>query len=145
MPNWKHIPVGYHGRASSVIVSGTPIRRPNGQTRPADDKPPVCGPSKLVDFELEMAYFIGGPRNELGQPIPVDKTNEHIFGMVLMNDWSARDIQKWEYVPLGPFLGKSFGTSISPWVVPMEALQPFLVDNYAQVMYANKIERIWVD
>jgi len=132
MPNWKHIPVGYHGRASSVIVSGQPIRRPRGQTRPVDDKPPVFGPSKLLDFELEMAFFVGGPCNDLGRPIPVDKAHEHIFGMVVMNDWSARDIQKWEYVPLGPFLGKSFGTSISPWVIPMEALKPFLVDNYAQ-------------
>jgi len=132
MPNWKHIPVGYHGRASSVIVSGTPIRRPNGQTRPVEDKPPVYGPCKMLDFELEMAFFVGGPSNELGKPIPVDKVHERIFGMVVMNDWSARDIQKWEYVPLGPFLGKSFGTSISPWVVPMEALRPFLVDNYAQ-------------
>ena len=134
MPNWKHIPVGYHGRASSVIVSGKPIRRPRGQTRPVDDKPPVFGPSKLLDFELEMAFFVGGPCNELGRPIPIDKAHEHIFGMVVMNDWSARDIQKWEYVPLGPFLGKSFGTSISPWVIPMEALKPFLVDNYAQVL-----------
>ena len=133
MPNWKHIPVGYHGRASSVIVSGNPIRRPCGQTRPVEDKPPVFGPSKLLDFELEMAFFVGGPSNELGKPIPVEKAHEHIFGMVVMNDWSARDIQKWEYVPLGPFLGKSFGTSISPWIVPMEALKPFVVDNYAQV------------
>jgi len=132
MPNWKHIPVGYHGRASSVIVSGNPIRRPCGQTRPVEDKPPVFGPSKLLDFELEMAFFVGGPSNELGKPIPVEKAHEHIFGMVVMNDWSARDIQKWEYVPLGPFLGKSFGTSISPWIVPMEALKPFVVDNYAQ-------------
>ena len=133
MPNWKHIPVGYHGRASSVIVSGTPVRRPNGQMRPLEDKPPVYGPCKLLDFELEMAFFVGGPTNELGNPISIDKAHERIFGMVVMNDWSARDIQKWEYVPLGPFLGKSFGTSISPWIVPMEALEPFLVDNYSQV------------
>jgi len=132
MPNWKHIPIGYHGRASSVIVSGTPVRRPNGQTRPIEDKPPVYGPCKLLDFELEMAFFVGGPTNELGNPISIDKAHERIFGMVVMNDWSARDIQKWEYVPLGPFLGKSFGTSISPWIVPMEALEPFLVDNYSQ-------------
>merc|ERR1712012_2234 len=132
MPNWRYIPVGYHGRASSVIVSGKPIRRPRGQTRPVDDKPPVFGPCKLLDFELEMAFFVGGPCNELGRPIPVDKAHEQIFGMVVMNDWSARDIQKWEYVPLGPFLGKSFGTSISPWIVPMEALMPFAVANYPQ-------------
>ncbi|KAB7496487.1 Fumarylacetoacetase [Armadillidium nasatum] len=131
MPNWKHIPVGYHGRASSVVVSGTAIRRPNGQTRPKDDEPPVFGPCKLMDFELEMA-FLTGPGNELGNPIPISKAHEHIFGMVLMNDWSARDIQKWEYVPLGPFLGKNLGTSISPWVVTMEALMPFAVDNYVQ-------------
>lgn len=131
MPNWRHLPVGYHGRASSVVVSGTPIKRPNGQTKPKDDEPPAFGPCKLMDFELEMAFFTG-PGNELGTPIPVSEAHKHIFGMVLMNDWSARDIQKWEYVPLGPFLGKNLGTSISPWVVPMEALMPFVVDNYKQ-------------
>lgn len=133
MPNWKHLPVGYHGRASSVVVSGTPVRRPNGQTRPNDAEPPVFGPCKLLDFELEMAFFIGGEANGMGNPIPVTKAHEHIFGMVLMNDWSARDIQKWEYVPLGPFLAKNFGTSIAPWVVPIEAVMPFAVDNYPQV------------
>lgn len=131
MPNWKYLPVGYHGRASSVVVSGTPIRRPNGQTRPKDDEPPTFGPCKLMDFELEMAFFVG-PGNELGQPIGIKDAGDHIFGMVVMNDWSARDIQKWEYVPLGPFLAKNHGTTISPWVVTMEALKPFLVDNYPQ-------------
>ncbi|XP_078329776.1 fumarylacetoacetase-like [Crassostrea virginica] len=131
MPNWTHLPVGYHGRASSIVISGTPIRRPNGQTRPDESQPPVFGPCKLFDFELEMAFFVG-PGNKLGEPISIEKAEEHIFGMVLMNDWSARDIQKWEYVPLGPFLGKNLGTSISPWVVTMDALRPFLVPNAAQ-------------
>uniref|UniRef100_A0A8C6CBP0 Fumarylacetoacetase n=1 Tax=Monodon monoceros TaxID=40151 RepID=A0A8C6CBP0_MONMO len=126
-----HLPVGYHGRASSIVVSGTPIRRPKGQMRPDDSKPPVYGACKLLDFELETAFFVG-PGNKFGEPIPISKAHEHIFGMVLMNDWSARDIQKWEYVPLGPFLGKSFGTTISPWVVPMDALMPFAVPNQEQ-------------
>lgn len=124
-PNWRHLPVGYHGRASSVIVSGTDVVRPNGQTKPPDGEP-VFGPCRLLDYELEMGFFVG-TGNPLGTPIPVDRAVDHIFGMVLVNDWSARDIQKWEYVPLGPFLGKSFATSISPWVVPMDALQPFRV------------------
>nr|ACO15559.1 Fumarylacetoacetase [Caligus clemensi] len=132
MPNWKHLPVGYHGRASSVVVSGTPIQRPNGQTKPLETEPPTFGPCKLMDFELEMAFFVGGPENELGKPIPIDKAQDRIFGMVVMNDWSARDIQKWEYVPLGPFLAKNMGTTISPWVVPLEALKPFLTSNYPQ-------------
>ncbi len=124
MPNWLHLPVGYHGRAGSIVVSGTDIRRPHGQTK-ADDAPaPSYGPSRLLDFELEMGFFIG-QGSRLGEPIAVEKTAEHIFGLVLVNDWSARDIQKWEYVPLGPFLGKNFGTSISPWVVTLEALAPF--------------------
>uniref|UniRef100_A0A8C6T631 Fumarylacetoacetase n=1 Tax=Neogobius melanostomus TaxID=47308 RepID=A0A8C6T631_9GOBI len=131
MPNWLRLPVGYHGRASSVVVSGTPLRRPSGQMRPDQTKPPVFGPSKQLDIELEMAFFVGGG-NTLGEPIPVERAHEHIFGMVLMNDWSARDIQAWEYVPLGPFLGKNFGTTISPWVVPMEALMPFAVPNAVQ-------------
>jgi fumarylacetoacetase len=123
-PNWLHLPVAYHGRASSVVVSGTDVRRPRGQTR-ADDAPaPTFGPSRSLDFELEMAFFVG-PGNELGQPIAVAEAAEHIFGMVLLNDWSARDIQRWEYVPLGPFLAKNFATSISPWVVTLEALEPF--------------------
>ncbi|XP_068427834.1 fumarylacetoacetase, partial [Clinocottus analis] len=131
MPNWLRLPVGYHGRASSVVVSGTPIRRPSGQMRPDQTKPPVFGASKQLDIELEMAFFVGGG-NRLGEPIPIEKAHEHIFGMVLMNDWSARDIQAWEYVPLGPFLGKNFGTTISPWVVPMEALLPFAEPNPVQ-------------
>lgn len=131
MPNWTHLPVGYHGRASSIVISGTPIRRPNGQTRPDESQPPVFGPCKLFDFELEMAFLVG-PGNQLGEPISMDKAEDHIFGMVLMNDWSARDIQKWEYVPLGPFLGKNLGTSISPWVVTMDALKPFVVPNATQ-------------
>uniref|UniRef100_A0A672SFP0 Fumarylacetoacetase n=1 Tax=Sinocyclocheilus grahami TaxID=75366 RepID=A0A672SFP0_SINGR len=123
--------MGYHGRASSVVVSGTPIRRPRGQMRPDAAQPSIFGPSKQLDIELEMAFFVG-KGNKLGEPIPVEKAHEHIFGMVLMNDWSARDIQAWEYVPLGPFLGKNFGTTISPWVVPMEALMPFVEPNPLQ-------------
>ena len=124
LPNWLHIPVGYHGRASSIIPSGTPIHRPKGQTKPDDADAPTYGPSRLLDFELEMAFIVGKP-NELGTSISVDEAEDHIFGMVIFNDWSARDIQKWEYVPLGPFLGKNFASSISPWVVTMEALEPF--------------------
>ncbi|KAJ8247610.1 hypothetical protein GJAV_G00248270 [Gymnothorax javanicus] len=131
MPNWLRLPVGYHGRASSVVVSGTPIRRPKGQMRPDQSQPPVFGPSKQLDIELEMAFFVG-QGNKLGEPIPIEHAHKHIFGMVLMNDWSARDIQAWEYVPLGPFLGKNFGTTISPWVVPMEALLPFAQPNAVQ-------------
>ena len=124
MPNWLHLPVAYHGRASSIVVSGTDVHRPMGQTK-ADDAPaPTFGPSRVVDFELEMGFFIG-PGNALGEPIPIGEAPDHIFGMVLVNDWSARDIQKWEYVPLGPFLAKNFGTTISPWVVTMDALEPF--------------------
>jgi fumarylacetoacetase len=124
MPNWLHLPVAYHGRASSVIVSGTDVRRPCGQSKPEGAAAPIFGPSRSLDFELEMAVFIG-PGNPLGQPIPITAAEDHLFGMVLLNDWSARDIQAWEYVPLGPFLGKSFATSISPWIVTMEALEPF--------------------
>jgi fumarylacetoacetase len=125
-PNWKHLPVGYHGRASSVILSGEDVRRPCGQTRPNDDEPPVYGPTQLLDFELEVGFFTG-PGNDREAPIPIDETPEHIFGFCLVNDWSARDIQGWEYEPLGPFLGKSFATTISPWIVPMAALEPFRV------------------
>ncbi|XP_012276420.1 fumarylacetoacetase [Orussus abietinus] len=132
MPNWKYLPVGYHGRASSVVVSGTPIRRPRGQTLPVEGEPPVFGPSRLMDFELEVAFFVGGPPTKLGETVPASRAYEHIFGMVLMNDWSARDIQKWEYVPLGPFGAKNLGTTIAPWVVTMEALEPFKVPNYPQ-------------
>lgn len=124
LPNWLHIPVGYHGRSSSVVVSGTPIRRPHGQTLPKGATNPVFEPSKLLDMELETA-FITTAANYLGEPIPVNEACDEIFGMVLLNDWSARDIQKWEYVPLGPFLGKNFATSISAWIVTMDALEPF--------------------
>lgn len=126
MPNWLHIPIGYHGRASSIVVSGTNVIRPKGQTKPANSENPVFGPCKLLDFELEMGFFIG-PGNQLGETISIEQTYDHIFGMVLVNDWSARDIQTWEYQPLGPFLAKNFATSISPWVVTMEALEPFRV------------------
>jgi fumarylacetoacetase len=124
MPNWKWLPVAYHGRASSVVVSGTEVRRSSGQTRPPDASAPVFGPTKSLDYELEMAFLIG-PGNSLGEPVPIDRAIDHIFGLVLMNDWSARDIQAWEYQPLGPFLAKNFCTSISPWVVTVEALEPF--------------------
>jgi fumarylacetoacetase len=124
MPNWKWLPVAYHGRASSIVISGTDVKRPHGQTKPPDASAPVFGPSKSFDFELETAFFIG-PGNRLGQPVSVDQAEDHIFGIVLMNDWSARDIQTWEYQPLGPFLAKNFCTSISPWVVTLEALEPF--------------------
>lgn len=124
LPNWKYLPVGYHGRSSSIVVSGTPIHRPQGQSRPDDTKPPVFGPSQQLDFELEMA-FITYQGKPLGYPITIEEAEEYLFGMVIFNDWSARDIQKWEYVPLGPFLGKNFASTISPWVVLMEALEPF--------------------
>lgn len=132
MPNWRHIPVGYHGRASSVVVSGTPIRRPLGQTLPVDNGDPAFGASRLFDFELEMAFFVGGPATKLGERITAANAIDHIFGFTVMNDWSARDIQKWEYVPLGPFTAKNMGTTISPWVVSVEALEPFVVDNFPQ-------------
>lgn len=124
LPNWRHLPVAYHGRSSSIVVSGAPVRRPLGQTRPDDNEPPVFGPSKLLDFELELAFitFDGKP---LGERISTEEAEDYIFGMVLFNDWSARDIQKWEYVPLGPFLAKNFASSISPWVVSLDALEPF--------------------
>jgi fumarylacetoacetase len=124
MPNWKWLPVAYHGRASSVVVSGTEVRRPKGQIKPPDAPAPLFGPTKSLDYELEMAFLIG-PGNSLGQPVPIDQAGDHIFGFVLMNDWSARDIQAWEYQPLGPFLAKNFCTSISPWVVTMDALESF--------------------
>lgn len=124
LPNWLHIPVGYHGRSSTIIPSGIPVHRPMGQTLPAGETTPVFGASRLVDFELEMA-FITTDANVMGENIPVYEAEEYIFGLVLMNDWSARDIQKWEYVPLGPFLAKNFATSISPWIVTLDALEPF--------------------
>lgn len=131
LPNWKHLPVGYHGRASSIVVSGTPIHRPVGQTKPNEDEPPVFGPCKLLDFELEMA-FITGKATELGSRVNIDNAEEYIFGLALFNDLSARDIQKWEYVPLGPFLAKNFGSAMSPWIVTLEALEPFRVEGYEQ-------------
>ncbi|KAG0245898.1 fumarylacetoacetate hydrolase [Mortierella sp. GBAus27b] len=126
MPNWTHLPVGYHGRASSVVVSGTELKRPNGQRTVVKGEPPQYGPSLRMDCELEMAFFVG-TGNNLGEPITTKNAKDHMFGVVLMNDWSARDIQAWEYVPLGPFLGKNFGTTVSAWVVTMDALEPFLV------------------
>lgn len=123
LPNWKHLPVGYHGRASSIIVSGEAIHRPVGQTKPPEGDP-IYGPCRLLDFELEMAFIIG-KASRLGDRITTDTAADYIFGMALFNDWSARDIQKWEYVPLGPFLGKSFASSLAPWVVTMEALDYF--------------------
>jgi len=127
LPNYFHIPIGYHGRASSIVGSGTPIRRPNGQTKPAvSDASPPFGPSRFFDYELEVGLYIA-EGNPLGEPIPISQAGEHIFGFSLLNDWSARDIQAWENQPLGPFLGKSFATSVSPWVVPLAALAPFRV------------------
>jgi fumarylacetoacetase len=124
LPNWLHLPVGYHGRASSIVVSGTPIQRPMGQQMPAGAEKPVFGPSKLLDFELEMGFIVGQNTN-LGQSVSTAEAEDYIFGMVIFNDWSARDIQKWEYVPLGPFLAKNFASTISPWVVTMDALDAF--------------------
>ena len=124
MPNWKWLPVAYHGRASSIVTSGTDVRRPSGQIKPPDAAAPTFGPTKSLDYELEMAFLIG-PGNSLGEPVPIDRAMDHIFGFLLMNDWSARDIQAWEYQPLGPFLAKNFCTSISPWVVTLEALEGF--------------------
>jgi fumarylacetoacetase len=126
LPNWLHIPVGYHGRSSTIVPSGIPVHRPMGQTLPAGETEPVFGSSRLVDFELEMA-FITTDANVMGENIPIAEAEDYIFGMVLLNDWSARDMQKWEYVPLGPFLAKNFATSISPWIVTMDALEPFRV------------------
>ena len=125
LPNYKHLPIGYHGRASSIVTSGTDIRRPCGQTA-GEDNQPSFGPSKLLDYELEVGLFVG-PGNKLGEPISIARAEEYIFGLCLVNDWSARDLQRWEYQPLGPFLAKSFATSISPWIVTMEALAPFRV------------------
>jgi len=124
LPNYKYVPIGYHGRASSIVVSGTPIRRPCGQIKPPDTPAPTFAPTRMLDYEIEVAVHIGDG-NSLGEPIPIRHAAEPIFGISLLNDWSARDIQSWEYQPLGPFLGKSFATSVSPWVVPIEALAPF--------------------
>jgi len=125
LPNWRHLPVGYHGRAGTVVVSGTPVVRPAGQAGGPDG--PVFGPSRRLDIELEVGFVVGTP-SRLGRPVPAAAVRDHVFGAVLVNDWSARDIQAWEYQPLGPFLGKSFATSISPWVTPLAALEPFRVD-----------------
>jgi fumarylacetoacetase len=131
LPNWKHLPVGYHGRASSIVVSGTPLHRPSGQTRPNPEEPPQFGPTRLLDFELETA-FITYPGKPMGESISMDEAEDHIFGVVLFNDWSARDIQAWEYVPLGPFLAKNFGSTMSPWVVTLDALEPYRISGPVQ-------------
>jgi fumarylacetoacetase len=131
LPNWRHIPVGYHGRASSIVISGTPITRPSGQSKAPTADAPSFGKSKRLDIELEMAYIIG-KSTQLGKPISIENAEDHIFGKVIFNDWSARDIQAWEYVPLGPFLGKNFGSTISPWIVTMEALEPFRCESIKQ-------------
>ena len=130
-PNWRHLPIGYHGRAGTVVVSGTPVIRPNGQRRPPGAAAPTFGPSQRLDIEAELGFVVGAG-SSLGTPVPIDDFAEHVFGVVLVNDWSARDIQAWEYVPLGPFLGKSFATSVSPWVVPLDALEPARIPPPAQ-------------
>ncbi len=124
LPNYKYVPIGYHGRSSSIVVSGTTVRRPSGQAKPPESSEPLFGPSKRLDYELELGLWIG-PGNALGESISIDKAEEHLFGLCLLNDWSARDIQAWEYQPLGPFLAKSFATSISPWIITADALAPF--------------------
>ncbi len=131
LPNWKHIPVAYHGRASSIVVSGTDIKRPSGQTLPPEATQPVFGPTKRMDFELELGFIVG-KTTQLGDQISVQDAEDHIFGMTLFNDWSARDIQKWEYVPLGPFLAKNFASTMSPWIVTMDALEPFRCESVKQ-------------
>jgi fumarylacetoacetase len=124
LPNYKYVPIGYHGRASSIVPTGTPVRRPNGQTKPDADAPPVYGPSKSLDYELELGAFVCG-ENALGETVPIARAEGRIFGLCLLNDWSARDMQSWEYVPLGPFLAKSFATTVGGWVVTLDALEPF--------------------
>ncbi|HUX35304.1 MAG TPA: fumarylacetoacetase, partial [Gemmatimonadaceae bacterium] len=131
LPNYKYIPIGYHGRTSSLVPSGREIRRPWGQTRPDADAPPVFGPSRRMDYELEVGMFVGAG-NALGVPVPVAEAERHVFGLCLVNDWSARDIQPWEYQPLGPFLAKNFATTVSPWVVTLEALAPFRAPAFAR-------------
>lgn len=131
MPNWKHLPVGYHGRSSSIVVSGTDIHRPKGQMKPPEQDVPVFGASKLMDFELEMA-FVCGKKTELGECVSIENAEDYIFGMLIFNDLSARDIQGWEYVPLGPFLGKSFGSVVSPWIVTLDALDTFRTESPEQ-------------
>ncbi|MGI4869800.1 MAG: fumarylacetoacetase [Janthinobacterium lividum] len=131
LPNWRHLPVAYHGRANSIVASGTPIRRPQGQYRPAGQETPVFGPTQQLDFELETAFVVGQATRQ-GDTVPITEAESHIFGLLLFNDWSARDIQSWEYQPLGPFLGKNFASSVSPWVVTLDALEPFRVAGPAQ-------------
>jgi fumarylacetoacetase len=131
LPNWRHLPVGYHGRASSICVSGHSFHRPKGQQKPADAELPVFGPSKLLDIELETAFIIG-KSTKMGESVSTELADDYIFGMVLFNDWSARDIQTWEYVPLGPFLAKNFASTVSPWIITLEALEPFRVKGYDQ-------------
>jgi len=131
LPNWRHVPIAYHGRTSSIVASGGPVRRPHGQYRPTGAEQPVFGPTQQLDFELETAFVVG-TGNQLGTAVPVGEAEAHIFGLLLLNDWSARDIQSWEYQPLGPFLGKNFVTSLSPWVVTLDALEPFRVPGPAQ-------------
>jgi fumarylacetoacetase len=146
LPNYKYVPIGYHGRASSIVATGTNVHRPSGQTKDASAEAPVFGPTRSLDYEVEVGFLIG-PGNELGQPIPIAEAEQHIFGLCLLNDWSARDMQSWEYQPLGPFLAKSFATTISPWIVTMEALAPFRVPAYqrpdgdpAPLPYLNSAE-----
>ncbi|MGZ3371821.1 MAG: fumarylacetoacetase, partial [Gemmatimonadaceae bacterium] len=129
LPNYKYVPIGYHGRASSIIMSGTEVTRPNGQMLPGDAKVPTFGPTQMLDYEAEVGFFVGRG-NDLGKPVPIDQAEERLFGICLVNDWSARDIQSWEYQPLGPFLSKSFATTISPWVVTWEALEPYRVPGF---------------
>jgi fumarylacetoacetase len=131
LPNYKYVPIGYHGRASSIVISGTPFHRPLGQTRDDATAPPIYGPSKRLDYEMEVGLFIGRG-NDLGETIPIADAESHIFGLCLVNDWSARDIQTWEYQPLGPFVAKNFATTVSPWVVTLDALEPFRVAPYAR-------------
>jgi fumarylacetoacetase len=126
LPNYKYVPIGYHGRVSSIVVSGTEVRRPSGQTKPASASEPSFGPARSLDYELEVGIFVG-VGNAPGEPIPINEAEQHVFGLCLVNDWSARDIQSWEYQPLGPFLAKSFATTISPWIVSMDALAPYRV------------------
>ena len=125
-PNWKYLPVGYHGRSSSIVISGTPIHRPKGQTKPDSSSVPEFGPTRQLDYELEVA-FISGKSTQLGEPVTTEHAEDHIFGLILFNDLSARDIQKWEYMPLGPFLGKDFGSVVSPWIITLDALEPFRI------------------
>jgi fumarylacetoacetase len=131
LPNYKWLPIGYHGRASSIVVSGTPVRRPKGQIKKAEAGEPVYAPSQALDYEAEVGCFVG-PGNPLGEPVPLDRAEQHLFGLSLVNDWSARDVQTWEYQPLGPFLAKNFATTISPWVVTLGALEPFRVPSFAR-------------